>query len=108
MQIERAHRSGKPDHRTDGKRPIVVRFLNCKDRELILRSRKELKKTAPGIYINEDFSEAVRQRRRDLLPKLKEAWDRGDIAYLRYDRLVTHPPWERGAVSPQHLSSTRS
>ena len=108
MQIERAHRSGKPDHRTDGKRPIVVRFLNCKDRELILRSRKELKKTAPGIYINEDFSEAVRQRRRDLLPKLKEAWDRGDIAYLRYDRLVTHPPRELGAVSPQHLSSTRS
>ena len=32
MQIERAHRSGKPDHKTDGKRPIVVRFLNCGQR----------------------------------------------------------------------------
>lgn len=106
MHIERAHRSGKPDQRADKKRPIVVKFLNFKDRELILKKRKELKNTAPGVYINEDFSEAVRQKRRDLLPKLKEAWDRGDIAYLRYDRLVSHPPRERGAASPPLLSST--
>ncbi|CAJ1081238.1 uncharacterized protein LOC126388379 [Xyrichtys novacula] len=85
MPIERAHRSGKPENRADNKHPIIVKFLNYKDKELILKRRKELKKTAPGVYINEDFSEAVRQKRRDLMPKLREAWNRGDIAYLRYD-----------------------
>lgn len=108
MPIERAHCSGMPENGADKKRPIVVKFLNYKDRELILKRRKELKKTAPGVYINEDFSEAVRQKRRDLLPKLREARDRGDIAYLRYDRLVTHPPRERGAVPPPLRSTTPS
>ncbi|CAJ1081032.1 LOW QUALITY PROTEIN: uncharacterized protein LOC128379724 [Xyrichtys novacula] len=96
----------KPENRADNKRPIIVKFLNYKDKELILKRRKELKKTAPGVYINEDFSEAVRQKRQDRMPKVREAWNRGDIAYLRYDRLVTHPPRERGAVLPPQMSST--
>ncbi|KAJ8360652.1 hypothetical protein SKAU_G00171770 [Synaphobranchus kaupii] len=103
MPIERAHRRGKTDPGGDKQRPIVVKFFNFKDRDLIMKKRqelkKELKKNAPGIYINEDFSEAVRQRRRDLLPKLREAWDRGDIAYLKFDCLVAHPPRVREVVS---------
>ncbi len=69
----------------------MVKFLNFKDRELVWRNRKELKTTAPGVYTNEDFSEVVRQKRKELLSKLREAWDRGDSAYLKYDRLITHP-----------------
>lgn len=76
-------------------RPIIVKFSNYKDRELVWKSRRDLMKTAPGVYIQEDFSEAVRQKRRELLPKLKEAREKGNIAYLVYDRLVSHPPRER-------------
>ena len=66
LAIERAHRVGKLDYKEERQRPrpIVVKFLNFKDRELVWRNRKELKTTAPGVYINEDFSEMVRQKRK--------------------------------------------
>lgn len=48
-----------------------------------------------GIYINEDFSDLVRQRRREQLPQLKEERQKGNIAYFRYDKLIVHPSRER-------------
>lgn len=47
-------------------RKIVVKLLRIKDRELNLSSAKKLKGTK--IYINEDFSEAVQLRRKELWP----------------------------------------
>lgn len=70
-------------------RPVVASFLRFKDRSAVLESAKKLRGT--NIFINEDFTEAVRQRRRELLPALKAARSRGEIAYLRYDKLITHP-----------------
>ena len=55
----------------------------------MLEKAKKLKGT--NIFINGDFTEAVQQKRRDLMPALKAAQDKGEIAYLRYDRLNTHP-----------------
>ncbi|KAL7372326.1 hypothetical protein ABVT39_014222 [Epinephelus coioides] len=58
-----------------------------------MENAKKLKGT--GIYINEDFSEAVRQKRKELLPAMRAARERGDIAYLSYDRLIVHAPGQR-------------
>lgn len=33
----------------------------------------------------------VRRKRRELMPELKAARERGDIAYLRNDKLIIHP-----------------
>ncbi|KAG1940185.1 hypothetical protein F2P79_016902 [Pimephales promelas] len=55
-------------------RKILVKLLRIKDRELILSSAKKLKGTK--IYINEDFSEAVQLRRKELWPKMKAARER--------------------------------
>ena len=38
--------------------------------------------------MNEDLSHRVMQRRKELMPKLREARSNGKIAYLVYDRLV--------------------
>lgn len=90
IELERVHRSGKPPARDEKPRPIVVRFLRFKDRNTVLEKAKNLK--GSNIYVNEDFSEAVRMKRKELIPATKEARKRGDIAYLRFDKLITHRP----------------
>ncbi|XP_035665329.1 uncharacterized protein LOC118408618 [Branchiostoma floridae] len=87
--MERAHRNGRfqPDARP---RAIVVKLLRFKDKETILQRARYLK--GSHIFINEDFSEAVRQKREELIPEMKAARERGNVAYLRYDRLIVHPP----------------
>lgn len=88
MDIERAQRLGQFQER-GRPRKIVVKLLRIKDRVLILSSAKKLKGTK--IYINEDFSEAVQLRRKELWPMVKAARERGDKASLKYDKLIITP-----------------
>lgn len=87
VEVERAHRAGKPGG--DRPRSIMVKLLRYKDRETILQRTKSLK--GSKIYINEDFTDAVRRRRKELMPELRAARGRGDIAFLRHDKLIIHP-----------------
>lgn len=88
--LERTHRIGKPRNGNSTRpRPIVVKFLRYKDKEAVLERGKYLKGT--NNYLNEGFPEAVHQKRKELMPALRAARDRGEIAYLRYDKLITHP-----------------
>lgn len=36
------------------------------------------------MYINEDFTDAVRQKRKELMPKLKAEREKGNIEFLRH------------------------
>ncbi|XP_035693558.1 LOW QUALITY PROTEIN: uncharacterized protein LOC118427744 [Branchiostoma floridae] len=83
IEIERAHRNGKPGERP---RPIVAKFLRYKDKQTISGKAKMLKGTS--IYVNEDFSDRVRRKRRELQPALRAARERGQLAYIRFDKLV--------------------
>jgi len=84
LEIERAHRTGP---RKEGKpRTVVVRLSRFKDRENILRKVREVKPR--GLFINEDFSQAVQDRRRQLVTKMKEHRAQGKIAYLSFDKLI--------------------
>ena len=89
IEIERAHRVGKYDP-TGRPRSIVAKLLRFKDKEEIFKRSKNLRGT--NFYINEDFSESVRQKRKELLPQLKAERQKGNIAYLKFDKLVVHPP----------------
>ncbi|KAL7383189.1 hypothetical protein ABVT39_006110 [Epinephelus coioides] len=89
IEVERAHRTGKPIADRDRPRSIVVKFLRFKDKAAVMQRAKNLKGTK--IFINEDYTDAVRLKRKELMPKLKAARERGDIAYLRHDRLIIHP-----------------
>ena len=41
-----------------------------------------------GIYVNEDYSQRVMARRKELLPKMMKAQEEEKIAYLTFDKLV--------------------
>lgn len=100
IELDMVHRAGKSvPGKPERPRPILVRFLRFKDKLAVLDRAKKLK--GSGIYINEDFPEAVRQKRKELLPALRAARQRGDIAYLKYDKLIIHPP----RISPQRETS---
>ncbi|XP_035660128.1 protein unc-13 homolog C-like [Branchiostoma floridae] len=94
IEIERAHRNGR--FQDGGRpRPIVAKLLRFKDKDTIIKRAKYLKGST--IYMSEDFSEKVRQKRKELIPEMKAARERGNIAYLKFDILIVHPPGEGGA-----------
>lgn len=82
IEVERAHRTGKPVPGSDRPRPIDVKFFRYKDRSAVLQRAKHLIGTK--IYINEDYTDAVRLKRNCFR-------SRGDIAFLRQDKLIIHP-----------------
>lgn len=83
VEIERAHRVKGSNRET---KPVVVKLLRYQDREAILKKGPMLKNT--GIFVSDDVSDRIQARRKEQLPKLKEARSRGKIAYFAMDRLV--------------------
>lgn len=82
INIERAYRSG---------RVIIARFLSYKQRMLVLSNAHRLNgsDTFSNIFVREDFSEIVQQKRKGLLPTQRELKQKGYKADLRFDKLVT-------------------
>ena len=95
IQIERAHRSGKSNGR-DGsrniKRTIIVRFLNYKDKEVILSKYRSKQLWKKNIYFNEDFSERTLAVRKDLFRRAKDIRANGGYAKVVYNKLITRDP----------------
>ncbi|KAL8591409.1 hypothetical protein ACOMHN_022215 [Nucella lapillus] len=82
IHVDQAHRYGKA---------IVVRFLSFKQRSLILSQAQRLKQTekCQNVFIREDFSVTVQQKRKELINMQKELRSRGTVAKLRFDKLIT-------------------
>lgn len=86
-RIERAHRVGKPDSSPRNlARPIVCRLYDWKEKNHILKQARVHKPT--GLYVNEDVAEAIMAKRREQMPRLKQAKQEGKIAYFVLDKLV--------------------
>ena len=92
IRIERAHRTGGDNH-SDRPKTVVVKFESYKDRDTVMRAAR--KEKPRGVFVNEDLSQRVMARRRELMPRLREARQQGKIAYLSYDRLVVRDRVER-------------
>ena len=89
VEIERAHRlRGGGAGGGQSPRPVIACFRSFKDKEQILAGRRSLKEKRSSLYISEDFSPMVRERRRKLQPFLREAKTAGKKAFLRFDTLV--------------------
>lgn len=80
IEVEYVHRKGKFEEQANRPWSIVMKLLRFKDKEEILKRGKKLKGTK--IFINEVFTDNVRQKRMELRPKLKEGRDKGLITYL--------------------------
>ena len=84
LHIERAHSNGAATAQRD--RTIVVKFTSFKYRDAVIRAARTVKPR--GVFVNEDYSQRVVTRRKELLPKMREARENGNIAYLSFDKLV--------------------
>ena len=82
LEIERAHRVGKA---------IVVRFLSYTQKMLVLTNERKLKTSNDydNIYAREDFSETVQKKCQALMTLQRELRQKGHIAKLRFDKLIT-------------------
>ncbi|GBP37629.1 hypothetical protein EVAR_34666_1 [Eumeta japonica] len=82
-EINTIYRIGK---RTLGAkpRPVLVSFVNAWKKKEIMKVRKNFK----DIYITEDYTKEVLEKRKLLQTRLKEERMKGNFAYLKYDKLV--------------------
>ena len=84
ISIERAHR-------TNNGSAIIVKLGSFKQKELILRKARLLKSidNFKDVFIREDFSLTVRQKRRGLKELAKQKYNAGSKPKWRFDKLVT-------------------
>ena len=83
MEFERVHRTGKST--SERARPIVARVFRYKAKVRVMEKAKHFKGT--NVYINEDCSPKTQRTQ----PAMKAAGERGEIVFLRYDKLIVHP-----------------
>lgn len=102
--VNNVYRIGKGNS-SDKPRPILFSFVSNMKKTEILANKKKLKE----IYIAEDYSKEVLEKRKALLPQLKEERSKGNLAYLKYDKLVVrenNPNYEKRkrelSTSPQN------
>lgn len=83
LKFERVHRMGERQRGRD--RKIVAKFNLFKERELVRKSWKSLDNSK--YFVHEQFPKEVIDKRRALIPKMKEARTKGQRAWLSYDTL---------------------
>ena len=84
--VERAHRVGFKNDQT-ASRTIVAKFASWKQKELVLSNARKLKDS--GIYINQDYSKATMDIRKEKWETVKNLRKQGTYAVLVYDKVVT-------------------
>ncbi|CAG2192228.1 unnamed protein product [Mytilus edulis] len=110
MDFQRAHRFGKKtqikidDRDTYMTRPIVCRFKNFKDRELVRSFARNLKDTKFGV--NEQFPKEVNDRRKLLWPYYKEAKKQGQKTHFKRDKLFINGK-EIGPPTDRHMETDK-
>lgn len=83
IPIHRAHRMGRYQHTKT--RPIVAKFAFYPNREEIRKSAKNLEGTQYSI--SQQFPREIQERRRQLVPILKDAKSKGQKAHIAVDKL---------------------
>ena len=93
VEIKHAHHTGKGNRRSSDDnasatdpRTIIFRLVSCKQKDPILKAARIEK--PEGMFVNEDLAAETLQRRKDQLPKLKQAKQARKIAYFVLDKLI--------------------
>ncbi|XP_053406312.1 adhesion G-protein coupled receptor V1-like [Mercenaria mercenaria] len=100
MKFERVHRMGDKGR---GDRKIVAKFTLFKDRELVRKSWKSLDKSK--YFVHEQFPKSVVDKRKKLMPMVKEARRNGHSAWIAYDILYIDGKSQRGVANPLFCKS---
>jgi hypothetical protein len=114
VHFERVHRIGMKNSMAETPKPrnIIARFTYYKEREKVWLSRFALSQQK-GIWISEDFPDAIKSNRRTLLPALRAAQRSPQVkhASLRVDKLVIDKKTytvETMANLPAHLQPDKT
>lgn len=83
--IERAHRIGR--HRPNFARPLIVKFLNFKTKDSVLRNAHKLKNIEPKIWLEEDFSPKTQFARKMLRDFAKQNKENDERYSIRFNKL---------------------
>ena len=102
--IERVHRIGKRRARATRPRPMIVKFLDYQEKQMVKAGAKHLSKE---MYMTDDFPYAVRQARKELAGELSEAWKKGMDAYIRYPAVLVIGGIVKRTVQPVSELDTR-
>lgn len=84
IDIDKITRIGK--YQEERRRPILLKLTRESKKGEIMRSSKRLKGT--DVWLDEDYPRSIREERRVLIAKAKEAKQQGHRAYVGYNRLV--------------------
>lgn len=72
---------GKP---SDKPRPTLVSFVNEWKKNEVMKLKKNFK----DVHISEDYTKDVLEKRKMLQPQLIEERKKGNIAYLKFDKII--------------------
>lgn len=81
-EISNIHRIGAP---SDKNRPVIISLTTTWKKHLILKNKKNF---PPNVYLKEDFPKDVLEIRKQLQPKVEAERKNGNIAYIKYDKLI--------------------
>ncbi|XP_071142090.1 uncharacterized protein [Mytilus edulis] len=90
---------------------ILAKFERRKDRNRVLEATKKELKQKPQYYVHEQFPVEIIERRRELIPILKDAREKGHEAVLVEDKLFINKrrfdPRQCLQINPQHQQRPR-
>jgi cell division protein FtsL len=86
FKFQNVHRLGE---RKDGKeRSIIARFTRYSDHERVRSIAMEKLKEKPQFTVYEQYLREIYERRRNLIPKMKELKRQKHTVKLEYDKLI--------------------
>lgn len=87
QEISNIYRIGR---KTENKnRPVVISFTTLWKKHLVLKNKSNL---PSNIYVKEDYSKETLERRKKLQSQVEEEKKKGNIAYLKHDKLIVIKP----------------
>lgn len=89
LEIESLKRIGR---KGDKIRPVIITISTLRRKIEILRKKQLLAQTK--LYIKEDYPPKILEKRKQLNDKLREEREKGNRAFLKYDKLVVYPQKE--------------
>lgn len=82
-EVNQIYRLGKNKAQKEP-RPVLCSFVSAWKKDEIMKNKKSFK----NIYVAEDYTKEVLEKRKALLPQLQEERKKGNTAFLSYDKLV--------------------
>ena len=92
MELHRAHRIGR--YNPTKVRPIVAKFAYYPDREKVRKNANKLKGKEQGI--SQQFPKEIMEKRKKLVPIMKQARENGKDAYITVDKLYINNELYKG------------